>query len=146
MTICEVCGNETDQTTTCRYCGAALTSPVPVGTGGKHRVVNLEKGLPTVNQALARLDKELETATLQGYRVVTLIHGYGSSGKGGAIKKSVRRQLEYYRHLGRINDIIGGEQFNNRSGIGRQLVRRFPVLATHSDLNRANPGVTLVVL
>lgn len=147
MIVCEVCGNEfRRKTTTCPYCGAAVTSSPESKPDMLHRVVNLEKGLPTVSQALHRLDQELETARLQGYRVLTLIHGYGSSGKGGAIRKTIRKQLDYYNHLHRVNDVIAGENFSSRSGAGRQLLRRFPALSAHSDLNRANPGVTLVVL
>jgi len=89
---------------------------------------------------------ELESSRLQGYRILTLIHGYGSSGKGGAIRKAVRRQLRFYQDLGRVNSVLAGEEFSSRTGPGRQLLRRFPVLDRHVDLNRANPGVTLVVL
>jgi hypothetical protein len=147
MIICEVCGNEFDRTmASCPFCGAVAKSIDVRSIGSLHRVVNLERGLPTVAQALARLEAELETAWRQKYRVLTFIHGYGSSGKGGAIKDAVRRQLEYYKHQGRINELITGENFSSRSGSGRQLLRRFPTLTTHSDLNRSNPGVTLVVL
>ncbi len=146
MIICEVCGNEFDRTmANCPFCGTSGSSGVRT-VAALHRVVNLERGLPTVAQALARLETELETARRQKYRVLTLIHGYGSSGKGGAIKDAVHRQLEFFKSQGRINELVAGEDFSSRSGIGRQLLRRFPTLATHSDLNRSNPGVTLVVL
>ncbi len=147
MIVCEVCGNELGPgVTICPYCGTVSTAPVVQASGLLHRIVNLEKGLPTVAMALQRLDTELEISRRQGYRVVTLIHGYGSSGKGGAIKDEVHRQLHYYKHKGRINDVLAGEDFNSRSGAGRQLLRRFPALAAHDDVNRANPGITLVVL
>jgi len=147
MIVCEVCGNELDPgVTTCPYCGTVSTSPILQASVLLHRIVNLEKGLPTVAMALQRLDTELEIARRQGYRVITLIHGYGSSGKGGAIKDETRHQLHYYKHKGRINDMLAGEDFNSRSGAGRQLLRRFPALATHGDLNKGNPGITLVVL
>ena len=50
--------------------------------------------MPPLDQALARLATELEAARLQGVRVLTLIHGYGSSGAGGVIRGEVRHQLE----------------------------------------------------
>ena len=81
-----------------------------------------------------------------GIRVLTLIHGYGSSGEGGAIKAAVLRRLEFLRHTGRVREVVPGEGFENRSGRGRQLLRRFPFLSAHRDLNRANPGITLIVL
>ncbi len=147
MIICEVCGNDFDlQMTSCPYCGATVENKVVRRPGNMHRLVNLERGLPTVAQALVRLDNELETSRRQGFRVLTLIHGYGSSGKGGAIKDAVRRRLQYYKHQGRVGEVVPGEDFSTRSGLGRQLLRRFSTLSTHGDLNRYNRGITLVVL
>jgi len=146
MLVCEVCGNEFQPTGQCPYCGASVRDKDIWQGPVRQRIVNLERGLPTVEQALQRLDLELESSRLQGYRILTLIHGYGSSGKGGAIRQAVRRQLRYYRDQGRVNSVLAGEEFSSRTGPGRELLRRFPVLGRHSDLNRANPGVTLVVL
>jgi len=146
MLICEVCGNEFQPGGKCPFCGAAATEKGVRQGPVRQRLVNLERGLPTVEQALHRLDMELESSRLQGYRILTLIHGYGSSGKGGAIRQAVRRQLRYYREQGKVNSILTGEEFSSRTGPGRQILRRFPVLGRHSDLNRANPGVTLVIL
>ena len=102
--------------------------------------------MPLVQQALERLESEIRTSSMQGTKVLTFIHGYGSSGEGGAIKAAVLRQLHFFCHQGRIKEIILGEEFEGRSGRGRQLLRRFPFLANHRDLNRANPGITLVIL
>jgi len=147
MTVCEVCGNELEYgITTCPYCDSVSTSPVVQAEPPLQRTVNLEQGMPTVARALQRLETELATARRQGYRVITFIHGYGSSGKGGAIKEEVQRQLYYYKHQGRLNEVVSGEDFSSRTGVGRQLLRRFPALSQHGDLNRANRGITLVVL
>jgi hypothetical protein len=147
MLICEVCGNDIELAAgQCPYCGSAVRGQVNPPGPARQRLINLERGLPTVEQALRRLDTELESSRLQGYRILTLIHGYGSSGKGGAIRDAVRRQLRYYQHQGRVNTIVTGEEFSSRTGPGRHILRRFPVLDRHADLNRANQGVTLVIL
>ena len=145
--VCAVCGNEIDAGVgQCPFCGAERAATAVSGGGPAHREVNLERGLPPVAQALDRLDKEIALAALLGIRVLTLIHGYGSSGEGGAIKTAVLRRLEFLRHSGRVREVVPGEGFENRSGRGRQLLRRFPFLSAHRDLNRANPGITLIVL
>jgi len=111
-----------------------------------HKVVNLEAGRPIVEVALRRLQMELANARQQGLRVLTVIHGYGSSGKGGAIKVECRRFLEYLKGSGVINTFIPGEDFSRRSGPTRDLLRRFPRLADNVHLNRGNRGITMVVL
>ncbi len=145
---CQVCGNGFPASrSSCPFCGAAREKR----EGGRqdrelHALVNLEANLPTVNKALERLRIELAMNRGKGVRVLTLIHGYGSSGQGGQIRLEVRRQLEYLKARGEINEVIIGEEFHRSYGRGKQLLRRFPALARHHDLNRANPGITLVVL
>ena len=142
--ICEVCGNEVERMTTkCPFCGAdrpyePLPKQIPV-----ERVVNLENGMPTVQEALTRLQYEIKTASRQGHRVLYLIHGYGSSGRGGAIRKEVRRQLQYMLNNGKVNDFIPGEECTHRFGHWRQILRRFPELDSYG---KSNPGITILIL
>lgn len=103
-------------------------------------------GKPVVEQALDRLAVVLLSSSQEGYKVLTLIHGYGSSGTGGGIKLAVRRQLQDFVQQGKVRTVIPGEEFEGRSARGRQLVRSYPFLAGHRDLNRANPGITVVIL
>ena len=146
--ICPVCGNELEiGARHCPFCGGECTTGEgQVVTGMLHRQINLERGKPTVQQAMDRLHSELLTSRSLGCKVLTLIHGYGSSGVGGAIKEAVLRQLHFWEHQGQIKQVIPGEQFEGRSGRGRQLLRQYPFLGEHRDLNRANPGITVVIL
>ncbi len=145
MVDCEVCGNEREEGAgLCPYCGAASQISQHL-QGPQYKIVNLEKGLPLVDQALARLATEIKQAQLERCRVLFLIHGYGSSGRGGVIRGEVRAQLRFLKDQNQINDLLPGEEFSTRSGHGRQLLRRFPFLKQHADLNRSNQGITLVV-
>jgi len=147
LAICSVCGNEVEAgISPCPFCQAEGGGSRPQPAGPMHRTVNLEKGMPLVQQALDRMELELAAGRKQGIKVLTLIHGYGSSGEGGAIKTAVLRQLQFLRHQGRIKEVIPGEEFEGRSGRGRQWLRRFPFLRDHRDLNRGNPGIILVLL
>lgn len=146
--ICPVCGNEVEPGLHhCPFCGSeCATGGVQASTSILHRQINLERGKPLVQQAMDRLESELLTSRNLGCKALTLIHGYGSSGVGGAIKEAVLRQLHYLEHQRQIKRIIPGERFEGRSGRGRQLLRQYPFLAEHRDLNRANPGITVVIL
>jgi hypothetical protein len=147
LAICSVCGNEVEAgSAACPFCQTEGGGNRPRPAGPMHRTVNLEKGMPLVQQALDRMELELAAGRKQEIKVLTLIHGYGSSGEGGAIKTAVLRQLQFLRHQGRIKEVIPGEEFEGRSGRGRQWLRRFPFLRDHRDLNRGNPGIILVLL
>ncbi|MDU9047661.1 MAG: Smr/MutS family protein [Candidatus Electrothrix sp. Rat3] len=144
--FCEVCGNEVDSgISRCPFCESELKFS-PSGRGIPHREVKLKRGMPTVEQALGRLERELEQARKERCRVLTLIHGYGSSGRGGVIREEIREKLQYLKYRGEINDVLDGENFSTGNGPGRNMVRRFPFLRQHSDLNRGNRGITLVIL
>ena len=143
---CDVCGNEiTACCEHCPYCGAEVEKK-HVHSHMRHRVVNLERGMPLVSQALQRMDQEILLSKSVHCQVITFIHGYGSSGKGGAIKQEARARLEFMVTTGAINSFLAGEDFSSRSGKGRHLLRRFPFLLQHRDLNRSNRGITLVIL
>jgi hypothetical protein len=145
-TLCEVCGNERDLSgSDCPFCGTSGKAEL-LPAGPQYKTVNLEKGMPLASQALTRLKQEISLARSERCRILVLIHGYGSSGRGGVIRQEVRAQLQYMQDTGTINDFVSGEQFSTRSGSGRQLLRRFPFLRQLNYLNRCNKGVTLVVL
>lgn len=146
LVSCEVCGNgiKTD-VKHCPFCDAVAEVSFP-RQGPRQRIINLEQGMPSVDQALAQLDRKLDQARLEQCRVLTLIHGYGSSGRGGLIRLEIRTRLQYLKHRTVINDYLPGEEFSPRNGSGNQLLRRFPFLRQHRDLNRANPGITLVII
>ena len=57
------------------------------------KVVNLEDGMPKAEQARLRMQHELALARGQGVVAVKLIHGYGSSGTGGALRNELQKEL-----------------------------------------------------
>lgn len=149
MVLCQVCGNDIGHDVNiCPFCGGKQEQEpgaIPAA-GGFHKVVNLEMGKPLVEGALRKLQMELESGRRQNLRLLTVIHGYGSTGKGGVIGVECRKVLEYLKGKGEINTFIPGEEFRMKSGPTRDLLRRFPQLASNVNLNKGNRGVTLVVL
>ena len=149
MKRCSRCGNEVAcHASTCKFCHQALQRPPESGAPSRqlHRIVNLKYGRPTVATALRKLEQEIQQARRQRLSVATLIHGYGSSGKGGLIKQECRKMLAYFQQTGRIKSYIAGEQFKRKSGPGKALLKQYRTLASLcvSDFN--NPGVSIVVL
>ncbi len=148
MTLCEVCGNERESAIgRCPYCGVKVSAPesLEIRTFSQ-KTVNLEAGRPTVELALERLTELIDDAKRNRVTVLTVIHGYGSSGKGGAIREECRKTLDHLKDSGTIREYVAGELFHRKYGQVRSLLQRFPRLRSDMNLNRNNRGITLVIL
>lgn len=110
------------------------------------QVVNLEAGMPTVEMARTHLNMALRSAKANRVKVLKLIHGYGSSGTGGAIRSDVQSQLAAKKRLGQIKDFVKGEDFSPFHSGARAMIAACPSLARDSDYSRSNHGITMVLL
>ncbi len=147
MKDCEICGNEIpDSMMTCRFCGGRQES-VPVRRArGRVRTVNLKLGIRGVDDGIVRLQCELERARSSGAAVLKVIHGWGSSGKGGSLKEACHAQLRREMRALRIADFIPGETYSDTSPRARDLARRHPDLKCSWHSDTLNYGMTLVEL
>ena len=102
--------------------------------------------MPTVEQAIIRMDQAIRSAKSKGCEVLKLIHGYGSSGRGGAIRHEVQSALARHQRAGRIRAFVPGEEFSPFSNEARMAVDACPALAIDRDYTRSNHGITIVVL
>lgn len=108
--------------------------------------LNLEAGRPLAAEAAARMRSGLRSAKSQSIRAVKLIHGYGSSGKGGAIKSRIHRELVQMKRDGVIYEYIRGEDFSPFEENARRALTVCPFLSKDVDYSRYNHGVTVVIL
>lgn len=115
-------------------------------TAGELREVNLEQGLPPAAAAIRRLTFELGQSRRMGCTVLKIIHGYGSSGKGGRIREEARRYLGRLRVRGEVREVIPGEEFSIFNPATRAAFDRCGALRKDRDLERHNNGVTFIVL
>lgn len=108
--------------------------------------VNLEHGLPTAKAALMHLEADISGAKLRGVKVLRVIHGYGSSGKGGKIRNAVRNALPDMKSAGVITGFLHGDDYDEFSVAGRELRDKYPELDKSYKDDRGNPGVTLITI
>ena len=113
---------------------------------GELREVNLESGMPAADQAIRRLTFELHRSRSQGCAVLKIIHGYGSSGRGGKIRVEARADLERLCRRGEIPGFIPGEDFSIFNAQTRSALQACPALRQDRDLERHNNGVTFILL
>jgi hypothetical protein len=110
------------------------------------KLVNLEEGMPTVEQARLRMEHELQQARRAGCQAVKLIHGYGSSGTGGVLRIELQKTLRHAVEVGGLRAFIPGEDWRISDQSTWDLLKRFPEWKQDSDLGRGNRGISIVVL
>ena len=110
------------------------------------RTFNVEAGLPTLDDARRLVIAEIKQAKRDGARALKVIHGYGSSGKGGTLRIGLRKSFGLRKKEGGIKDFIAGEDFSIFNETTLDLLEAVPKLRGDPDLGATNEGVTIIWL
>jgi hypothetical protein len=108
--------------------------------------INLEIGHPTVEEARQTLKAELEKCRNRKVAAVKVIHGYGSSGVGGALRQGIRKSLISRRKEGSVRAVVFGEKWNIFDPVAESMLERCLELSKDRDLCNYNPGISVVLL
>lgn len=147
MKTCAVCGEPlAPGAAVCPFCETPQApAPGTRAAGPAVRNVDVEAGLPTVAEALRRLEAQLDRARADGVGVVRVIHGWGSAaGGGGKIRAAARRWLQDQLAARRVRGVTHGDRFTHTTPEGRDFLRRHPALRATERTDRENPGITFV--
>ena len=110
------------------------------------RTFNVEAGMPTLDEARGLVVEEIKQAKRGGARVLKVIHGYGSSGKGGALCIGLRKSFGLRKKEGVIKDFIAGEDFSIFNDTVLDLLEAVPELRGDPELGATNEGVAILWL
>ncbi len=102
--------------------------------------------MPTVQEALQRLDREIAGARQRKHSVLKIVHGYGSTGAGGDIRIAVQKRLYEMVEAGQIRACIFGENWSKTNETAWRLLQAQAELKSDPDLGRRNPGITIVLI
>ena len=108
--------------------------------------LNLEEGMPLVKEAVSRMNTGLQEMRVSRARAVKLIHGYGSTGRGGKIRTGVRDELADMKRRKLIRDFIPGEDFGPMDADSRKPAEQDRNITRDPDYGRMNHGITIVIL
>ncbi len=114
--------------------------------GSSLKEVNIKSDLPTARDAIKRITYNIKNGKELGITAIKIIHGYGSSGKGGKIRIEARKYLLDQKRKGIIRDFIAGEDFSIFNESTRAAFLLCPQLRHDSDLERHNNGITIIIL
>jgi hypothetical protein len=110
------------------------------------KIIDLEDGMPKVEEARLRMQRELQIARQQGYAAAKLIHGYGSSGVGGSLRIELQKDLQNLAGAGGVRSFIAGEDWRISDEKTWVLLKRYPEWKRDSDFGKANKGISIVLL
>ena len=106
--------------------------------------LNIKEGMPLVSEAMDYLKNSLDRCRRNKYKCVLIIHGYGSTGKGGAIHDKARQWLKAQERAGKVKTVIFGEDFSIFNFKSLELKNKYCELGMLVDAY--NNGVTVVEL
>jgi hypothetical protein len=109
------------------------------------KTFNLKELGASKEDSVILLEMFLEQSRFEGETIVKILHGYGSHGKGGVLFSAVREKLELLKRQKKIKDYYGGVKWNllDAETVSALLKDKQCI---DEDLNRSNPGITIVIL
>lgn len=109
------------------------------------KIIDIKKDNPPADVAVFYALEAIEIAEKEGLKGLVFIHGYGSHGVGGLIKKELMLALKELKSQHKIKDYIRGETFCSSHPLYSQLIKSCPELILGNTQN-PNAGLTIVVL
>lgn len=110
------------------------------------RVVNVKTNFPSVDVAVFNLQVEINDAKKMGNKALIVVHGYGSHGTGGLIKKEIHEMLNKAVKKHEIEFFVSGENWGEFNDLKIRACEICPDLIINSQLSGLNSGVTVVIL
>ncbi len=108
--------------------------------------IDVKSDNQTCLMAVAQLEIEIDACKLGGFRALKVVHGYGSHGVGGVIKKEIHKKLKQLKSQKKIYDYIPCEQWTPNNTKRKEAVKICDELLADSDLRMLNSGVTIVLI
>ena len=108
--------------------------------------IDIKSEKQTAAEAIAQFLVEVEAYKKGGFKVMKVIHGYGSHGVGGAIRTAFLIECQNLKNRGKIEDFICCDKWIDKNPVKKIAINYCPDLMADSELYRINPGCSIVVL
>ena len=100
----------------------------------------------TVAEAIAQFLVEVDALKKGGYKVLKVIHGYGSHGIGGAIKMAFLKECQNLKNRRIIEDFVCCDHWTEKNTTRKIAINICPDLLADGELRNLNPGCSVVII
>lgn len=108
--------------------------------------IDIKSEKQTVAEAIAQFLVEVEAYKKGGYKVMKVIHGYGSHGVGGAIKTEFLKQCQNLKNRKIIEDFTCCDKWTDKNVVKKIAINYCPDLIADGELRLLNPGCSIIIM
>ena len=108
--------------------------------------IDIKSEHQTVAEAIAQFLVEVDAYKMGGFKVMKVIHGYGSHGVGGAIKDAFLKKCQDLKNRKKIDDFICCDKWTEKNVVKKIAINYCPDLIADNELRLLNPGCSIVIL
>lgn len=108
--------------------------------------IDIKSEKQTVLEAIAQFLVEVESYKKGGYKVMKVIHGYGSHGVGGVIKSAFLKKCQDLKNRHIIEDFTCCDQWTEKNVVRKIAINYCPDLLADKELYLLNPGCSIIIL
>lgn len=107
---------------------------------------NIKLDSPPTDVAVAIMLNEIDVCKAAGIKIFKIIHGYGSGGEGGLIKKECSKALLNLKQRKVIADFISGSSLSINHPSYKLIKTLCPEVIADADFNYQNAGMTIIII
>lgn len=108
--------------------------------------IDIKSNRQTVAEAIAQFLVEVEAYKKGGFKVVKVIHGYGSHGVGGAIKQAFLKKCQDLKNKKIIEDYTCCDKWTDKNIVKKIAINYCTDLIADSELTHLNPGCSIIIM
>lgn len=108
--------------------------------------IDIKSEKQTVAEAIAQFLVEVDAYKKGGFKVMKVIHGYGSHGVGGAIRTAFLKKCQDLKNRHIIEDFICCDKWTEKSVVRKIAINYCPDLLADAELYHINSGCSIVIL
>ncbi len=110
----------------------------------KFEVINLKEIVLSRDDVRAQLEIVIESAKASGVTAIKLMHGYGSSFRGGVILNELNKLLPTMLRSKQITHYFFGSAWTINNADCQKFIISHPDCLGDEDLGKSNPGITVI--